>query len=415
MAGKGKGGARANPRAATQHSQSAERPPRPARARPDRADRPEPGRDRAAAAGHADSGSGGRGGASAGRAAGNQSSVKDMIQRLDRHRGDGTRSESPTKRPRKDSLSGSVSSVSSVSVSAADQPLTELTLRSVMQNMTQQIRGDIASEFATVREEIGRMSTRIRDLEKHIEERDNFIEDIESRLRNRESRVEELEEEMDKISNEHKKRDLIFSGSAVPAPPAQAWAEDVTATAVTMLARCLPDVPVAAGDIDECFRVARGKRIVCRFRKSGRGSVRDEVYENRFGTRHTARRAGVPANSAAAGGSDALNDAPVSSPAGDALPESVEPAPGGATPADHRRNTATSTGSERAAATQQLYVSENLTRRKQDIFHALLAEKRAQKLYTVFTKNGEVFCKTMQYGRKIRVESMGKIPYVLRQ
>ena len=62
-----------------------------------------------------------------------------------------------------------------------------------------------------------------------------------------------------------------------------------------------------------------------------------------------------------------------------------------------------------------LYINENLTRRRQEIFQALLIERRSGRLYTVFTKNGEVFCKTMQYGRKIRVDSMHKIAQILHE
>ena len=68
---------------------------------------------------------------------------------------------------------------------------------------------------------------------------------------------------------------------------------------------------------------------------------------------------------------------------------------------------------ERSNASR-LYVSENLTRKRQDIFQALLNEKRQKRLYTVFTKHGEVFCKTMQHGRKIRVDSLDAIPDALR-
>ena len=404
MAGKGNSGHRATTKARPQQPRSAEQP-RSARGRQARPDRPEPGRERAAGSG--------RGGPSAGPAAGSQSSVRDMIRRLDGRRGDGARSESPTKRPRQDSVNRSVSSDSSDANSALDQPLTELTLRSVMQSMTQQIRSDIASEFAALRDELSKMSSRVWELEKHVEQRDNFIEEIENRLKNREDRVEELEEELERISCDNKKRDLIFAGSAIPAPPAQSWTEDVTSTTVTMLNRCLPDVKVDRDDIDECFRIARGRRILCRFRRAGKGSVRDRLYENRF----AARRGGD-----AAAVSSPRDGSPPQSFTGDTSPTMDRPVPGGADTGSVAASatatattTAAPTGSGRDATTQQLYVSENLTRRKQEIFQALLAEKRAQRLYTVFTKNGDVFCKIMKFGQKVRVDSMSKIEYILRQ
>ena len=70
-------------------------------------------------------------------------------------------------------------------------------------------------------------------------------------------------------------------------------------------------------------------------------------------------------------------------------------------------------GGGRTATAPVLYVNESLSRRRQDIFQALLAEKRAGRLYAVFTKNGEVFCKASQFGRKVRVESLEKITHAL--
>ena len=400
MPSKSKTGHRTTPKVASQPPRSAEQPrPAPGRAAHTRG-RAGPGHDRTTGAG--------RGGASAGAEAGKQGSVRDMIKRLDASRGGGARSVSPTKRPRRNSPSGSASSGSTVSDSELDQPLTELTLRSVMQSMTQQIRGDIASEFAAIRDELGKMSSRIYELEKHVEQRDKFIDEMESRLQDGESRVEELEEEVERLNSEHKRRDLIFSGSAVPAPPSQAWTEDVKATTMALLARCLPDVKVTSSDIEECFRVSRGKRILCRFRRSGKGSVRDELYERRF----SARRVGPVA--AGSGGPGVTSAPPAPAAASRAGPTSDGPTPGGGAGTGLSSAAATLADSERAATALQLYVSENLTRRKQEIFQALLTEKRANRLYTVFTKNGEVFCKTMQFGQKVRVDSMGKIPHVLR-
>lgn len=334
-----------------------------------------------------------------------------MIKRIDGSRDRGHKSVSPTKRPRRDSVPRSATPASSDDELEIDHPLTEMTLRSVIRDMAQQIRNDIAAEFTKLRAELSSMGSRIQELENHIERRDNFIDEIENRLRDRESRVEELEEEIDKLSSEHKKRDLIFSGPAIPAPPERAWAENVRTTTVTMLARCLPGVTVAENDIEECFRISRGKRILCRFRSSGKDSVRDRLYESRFSAR-SSRRAdgGVTVGVTEAGAPGA---APPSSASDGADQAGSERRPGGATGGGggDRLNGA---GDGRTASTQ-LFVSENLTRRKQEIFQALLAEKRAQRLYTVFTKNGEVFCKTMQFGRKIRVDSLDRIANVLHQ
>lgn len=332
--------------------------------------------------------------------------MKEMICRLDGRRPDGERSVSPSKRPRSDTYrDSSVSSAASVDDPASDQPVTAQSIAALMRTMSQQIRDDIAAQFSSLREEIGEMNGRIRSLEQHMEDRDNYIQEVEERLRAREAQVAGLESEVDHLSSELRKKDLILSGPAVPAPPAQAWTEDVTATAVETLGRFLPDVPVARGDIAECYRLSRGKRILCRFRECGKGSVRDRVYEGRFGARLSAAAAGEdgPVGGAASpgramGGGDS-----------ERLSGSVD---GTAEPSFR----AGGRGDDRGPVgeRQRLYVSENLTRKRQDIFQELLNLKRSRQIYTVFTKNGEVFCKTMQFGRKIRVGRVEDIPNALR-
>ena len=260
--------------------------------RPPSADRPRPpdrptGRSsrpaRAGAARDLDRGSAvrgrGGGGAGDGPAHSVQSSVKDMIRRLDGSRS-GERHASPSKRLRTESQSDAASSSSGDAT--ASQPLTEETLRSVMRRMTQKIRDDIAAQFVSLKEELGRMGARINELEQHVEQRDRYIDEVEQRLHSRESRVAELEEEVDQLVTANRRNVLIFSGSAVPAPPSRPWTEDVTATAVAMLSRCLPGVPVAREDIAESHRVARGRRIVCRFRVAGKDSVREKNLRESF-------------------------------------------------------------------------------------------------------------------------------------
>ena len=353
-----------------------------------------------------------RGGSSGGTTEGRQGSVKDMIERLDTRRSGGKRTASPSKRPRSDSQHDSASSTSSEDDVAPGQPLTAETLRVMMQSMTRKIRDDIACQFASLKEEIGRMGVRITELEQHVEQRDNYIQEIEQQLYDRESRVVQLEEEVEQLSCEKKKKDLVFSGAAVPAPPAQPWSEDVTATAVSMLSECLPSVPVNRDDIEESYRVGRGRRIVCRFRVTGKGSVRDMIYENRFRARPVSGSDALAAgdgdpSAAAADGGGAVDSA--RRPGGEAATGVVgSDGSGGVARAE-------AAGNRSGTPSRQLYVNENLTRRRQEIFQALLAEKRARKLYTVFTKNCEVYCKTVQYGRKIRVDSMEKVMSVLRE
>ena len=352
---------------------------------------------------------GGRPGGHAGRGStsvrGRQGSVKDMIDRLDGRSAVSDRHASPSKRQR--SESGRRSS-SSATFPSPERPLTEQSLAAMMSTMVDRIREDMAGQFTALREEIGRMNDRIHELERHVDQRDGYIQELEDRLQSREERVVGLEDEVDLLSKELRKADLFFSGTAIPKPPAQAWEEDVTATTLAMLERCMPEVPVTRADIAECFRVSRGKRILCRFRESGRGSVRDQLYEGRF----RSRRSGPGFVAALRGDAAAGGAVPGGDPA--AAPAAAD---GGAVPGDRdagRVGEDQRRADTERSTTSQLYISENLTRRRQEIFQALLNEKRHNRLYTVFTKNGDVFCKVVQHGRKIRVESLDAIPEALR-
>ena len=56
-----------------------------------------------------------------------------------------------------------------------------------------------------------------------------------------------------------------------------------------------------------------------------------------------------------------------------------------------------------------LYVNESLTKLRRLLFRSLLAVKRAGKIYTVFTRNGNVLFKDKQYGVSTRVDSLQKL------
>ena len=224
--------------------------------------------------------------------------------------------------------------------------------------MADRIKHDMSAEFAALRADLGRLHSRIKELEQHVERRDCYIDELGQRVSERDTRICDLEDEVDRLSNELRKKDLMLSGAAVPAPPAEQWKEDVVETAVTVLAQCMPQVPISRDEIDDAFRIGKNKRILCRFKSPTKGSVRDRLYEGRFNSK----------------------------------------------PAEGPENT----------ESKNLYISEHLTPYRQTIFQALLEEKRAKRVYTVYTKHGDVYCKIAQYGRKIKVDSMQQIPSVLR-
>ncbi|KAF0313179.1 hypothetical protein FJT64_016235 [Amphibalanus amphitrite] len=58
---------------------------------------------------------------------------------------------------------------------------------------------------------------------------------------------------------------------------------------------------------------------------------------------------------------------------------------------------------------KDLFVNESLTKLRGLIFRSLLAAKRDGKIYTVFTRNGNVFFKEKQYGVSTRVDSLQRL------
>ena len=129
--------------------------------------------------------------------------------------------------------------------------------------------------------------------------------------------------------------------------------EDVTAVTLDVLKRHLPTVELRREDIASCIRVARGKKIICKFFRTGPLTPRYRLYDSRFSLK-------------------------------DSRPE------------------------------DRLYISENLSKARFDIFQKLLQEKRAKNVHSVFSKNGAVFCRVAMHGRKIRVSHTQQIPEVLR-
>ena len=58
---------------------------------------------------------------------------------------------------------------------------------------------------------------------------------------------------------------------------------------------------------------------------------------------------------------------------------------------------------------KDLFVNESLTRIRSHIFRSLLAAKREKKIYTVFSRSGNVFFKEKQHGVSTRVDSLVRL------
>ena len=58
---------------------------------------------------------------------------------------------------------------------------------------------------------------------------------------------------------------------------------------------------------------------------------------------------------------------------------------------------------------KDLFVNESLTKLRGQIFRSLLAAKRQKKIYTVYSRGGNVFFKEKQHGVGTRVDSLQRL------
>ena len=58
---------------------------------------------------------------------------------------------------------------------------------------------------------------------------------------------------------------------------------------------------------------------------------------------------------------------------------------------------------------KELFINESLTKLRNQIFRSLLAAKRENKVYTVYSRGGHVFYKEKQYGVGKRVDSLQSV------
>ena len=58
---------------------------------------------------------------------------------------------------------------------------------------------------------------------------------------------------------------------------------------------------------------------------------------------------------------------------------------------------------------KDLFINESLTKLRGQIFRSLLAAKREEKIYTVYSRGGHVFFKEKQHGVSTRVDSLQRL------
>ena len=240
--------------------------------------------------------------------------------------------------------------------------------------------------------EISALNDRVRDLERHVEERDSEVAELTRDLAAARKEVQSLQDRTENAEMNSRIPCLVLSGKAMaphrsprlsaPLPPAGGSApqgaalaaaaaeragaggssvggreprpgggpsdggpEDINKLVISAVQSRLPGLHISEQDIDRAHRLpGPNSKVIVRFVRSGPGSVRDQLMTRRLELKG-----------------------------------------------------------------RDLFVNESLTACKSKIFRSLLDAKKTKKIYTVFTRWGHVFYKAEQFGTSTRVDSIDKL------
>ena len=263
-------------------------------------------------------------------------------------------------------------------------------------------------------QEISKLNDRVRDLERHVEERDGVIDRLTDDLRHSQAEVTALQTRIEDAEINSRLPCLILSGAAMaPRHSARLGAPMVGQTspeaAGTAAATAPPDAAqgrasmtsqsadrrVATGSGQSAAGGARGG---CAARDGGRDSGREDREDVNVLVVDTLNRH-MPGLGLAAADIDRAHRLPG---------------------ANHRvivRFVRSGEGSLRDQIMtrrmelrgRDLYVNESLTKLRGLIFRSLLAAKRERKVFTVYSRGGQVFFKEEQHGTSKRVNSLQQL------
>ena len=264
-------------------------------------------------------------------------------------------------------------------------------LEKLEDRLTASISRDLHEFRELVSAELSALSGRVRDLERHVEERDLEVAELTSDLASTKKQLKQLQDRTENAEMNSRIPCLILSGKAMaphrsprlgaPLPPGAASpdpgqvtpadsrpavsgarggvrpgrsaggqsggeTEDIYKLVIGAVRARLPGLDISNDDIDRAHRLPGiNHRVIVRFVRSGPGSVRDQLMSRRTELRE-------------------YND---------------------------------------------LFINESLTASKNQIFRSLLDAKKIKKIYTVFTRWGNVYFKAEKFGTSTRVESVEKL------
>lgn len=307
----------------------------------------------------------GRGGTSGDRLGSQPNqSVRDMIERLDQRVDRVHSSPSKKRRVSRHSTSSCASDISTQDTSAAVTntaearlPITRDDLRLIVREELSAFKSEISRKIEdAVQSALAGVNARISELEAHVNVRDEELNQVHTLAKECKRHLLDMEKFVDDMAAEGRLPTLVISGGAVPPPPPVERAEnrrpvpeDTTALAIEVLKKSLPDVAIKKEDIISSFRVQKSRKLVVKFAACGPYTVRDRVYQGRFSLMGEKDK------------------------------------------------------------DRKLFISEALTPFRQDMFQALLAAKKAKRIYSVFTRDGSVFFKPTEHERSVWVRNWGVI------
>ncbi|KAF0302585.1 hypothetical protein FJT64_025316 [Amphibalanus amphitrite] len=275
----------------------------------------------------------------------------------------------------------------------------ETALEQLETRMMSSISKDLHDFREFITSELGALNDRVRDLERHVEEKDCEVAELTSTLASTRKELKELQDRTENAEMNSRIPCLILSGRAMalrrspglgaPLPPAgqavppggaaagpadrasagapagpgrgaaggarnerpgrergAGETEDVYDLVISAVRARLPGLDITEDDIDRAHRLpGPNNKIIVRFVRSGPGSVRDQLMARRLELR-------------------GHND---------------------------------------------LFINESLTAQKNVIYRSLLEAKKTKQIYTVYTRWGHVHYKAEKFGTSTRVDSLDKL------
>lgn len=236
--------------------------------------------------------------------------------------------------------------------------------RKLIEEAVEKMKSELTSEMKTLQtsfeEKLKGFCVRINEVEKHLEEKGQEHVKLREDLKHAQDQVASMRSAMEENEIRNRLNCLVFSGSPVRRPPGRLPAGSAAGAAPgspegeqtpredvqDIVIRAVKDnlgITLPREEIDRAHRMSEGRKIIVRFLRSGESSIRDRIYQQRL--QQTGRSDG------------------------------------------------------------RLFVNESLTAARQKIFNSLLELKKAGKVYTVFTRWGNVFAKEVQYGVSVRVNN----------